>query len=283
MSRRRKTQLAFDPHLERMVVQSDPTGRMKAKLSGSFYAFDAYFCELCENQTEYSVVTNSPVVVKKLKRGNAKLVPLTDKMIESARARSLKVAERYRLALSGKYGPYEVGKMLMRYCDSTELRADYSYEGFLEHIEPKMRLSEHSRHGDLAWPTRLSGSDPNGPKPSKLYCEHHNPRRSTESRRAYQRDRRFIWEYRALIEQIWSLCINNLTRAHWDIEDQVYVRREAYRQVQAIRSSASMIHDLISEGTLNQSEIARKLGISRQAVSAAVKKRAQKKVRRQES
>ena len=83
------------------------------------------------------------------------------------------------------------------------------------------------------------------------------------------------------MEQIWSHGFNNATLSGWDIEEHAYVRREAYRQVKALRSPTSMLDDFLSKGTMTQAEIARQLGISRQAVSAAIKRRALKK--RQES
>ena len=61
-----------------------------------------------------------------------------------------------------------------------------------------------------------------------------------------------------------------------DIEAHVHVKREAYRQLQAHKSPTRLIDDLLAQGTLSQAEIARQLGVSRQAVSAAIKRRSQK-------
>lgn len=278
MAKDHETHLAFDPLLERVVTKREATGRIEAKLADNL---TWCFCELCGNLTEYSAIRFNPVVVKKLKNENAKLVPLTEKMISLGLERAKKLAEHYSEALSGKYGPHKAGHMIARYGDLVEMRADCSVESFHEYIEPKMKLREHARHGDLAWTTRLAGSPTANPKPSKLYCEKHHPSRSDSSRRAYQRDRRFIWEYRALMEQIWSHGFNNSTLSGWDIEEHAYVRREAYRQVKALRSPTSMLADFLPKSTMTQAEIARQLGISRQAVSAAIKRRALKK--RQES
>ncbi|MFT8483299.1 MAG: hypothetical protein ABF689_09885 [Gluconobacter cerinus] len=278
MAKDHETHLAFDPLLERVVTKREATGRIEAKLADNL---TWCFCELCGNLTEYSAIRFNPVVVKKLKNENAKLVPLTEKMISLGLERAKKLAEHYSESLSGKYGPHKAGQMIARYGDLVEMRADCSVESFHEYIEPKMKLREHARHGDLAWTTRLAGSPTANPKPSKLYCEKHHPSRSDSSRRAYQRDRRFIWEYRALMEQIWSHGFNNSTLSGWDIEEHAYVRREAYRQVKALRSPTSMLDDFLPKVTMTQAEIARQLGISRQAVSAAIKRRALKK--RQES
>lgn len=76
------------------------------------------------------------------------------------------------------------------------------------------------------------------------------------------------------MEAIWSQGFNSGTLPYWDIEAHAYVRREAYRLVQeakAPRATASTIQELLDQG-LNQSEVARELGISRQAVSAAIKR-----------
>ncbi|GBR05555.1 winged helix-turn-helix transcriptional regulator [Acetobacter oeni] len=278
MAKDYETHLAFDPILERVVTKREATGRIEAKLADNL---TWCFCELCGNLTEYSAIRFNPVVVKKLKNENAKLVPLTEKMISLGLERAKKLAKHYSEALSGKYGPHKASQMIARYGDLVEMRADCSVESFHEYIEPKMKLREHARPSDLAWTTRLAGSASDGPKPSKLYCEKHHPSRSDSSRRAYHRDRRFIWEYRALMEQIWTHGFNNLTLSGWDIEDHADVRREAYRQVKALRSPTSMLDDFLSKGTMTQAEIARQLGISRQAVSAAIKRRALKK--RQES
>ncbi|QIM72298.1 hypothetical protein EYB34_13530 [Bordetella trematum] len=102
----------------------------------------------------------------------------------------------------------------------------------------------------------------------------HNPKRSDEARRAYQRDRRFMAGYESLMEAIWSQGINSGSLPTWDIEAHAYVRREAYRLLQEIQSpkaAASTIDDLLAQ-ELSQAAIARELCVSRQAVSAAIKR-----------
>ncbi|WP_124982507.1 HTH domain-containing protein [Ralstonia solanacearum] len=49
---------------------------------------------------------------------------------------------------------------------------------------------------------------------------------------------------------------------------------EAYRQLQALKSPTMMVEELQAKGMSSQAEIARYLGVSRQAVSAAIKRRA---------
>lgn len=276
MKKSMKMQDAFDPYLERMVSQSETSsGRIKAKLSDS-YAW--CFCELCEKPTEYSAILEAPKVVKRLQRRNAKVVSRRETIYAVAQERADALVLRYAQACEGKFGPYEAARMLMHYCDIPEMQGDRSVDGFREQIERKMLFAEWARHGELVWTTRLPGQTDGDAKPSKLYCETHNPRRSDDARRAYQRDRRFILEYHDFIEKIWSQVINSGSHPTWDIESHAHVRREARRQLQALKSPTSMIGDFLTQGTMNQAEIARHLGVSRQAVSAAIRRRAKKSV-----
>lgn len=85
---------------------------------------------------------------------------------------------------------------------------------------------------------------------------------------------------RNLIEAIWSQGINTMSLSPWDIEAHAYVQREAYRLLQyakAPRATASTIQELPDQG-MNQSEVAQELGISLQAVSAAIKRQKQQAV-----
>lgn len=65
------------------------------------------------------------------------------------------------------------------------MRNDRSVEGFRDCVERITLYQEWAKHGELAWTTRKPGQDDKAAKPSKLYCEMHNPRRSDEARRAY--------------------------------------------------------------------------------------------------
>jgi len=67
-----------------------------------------------------------------------------------------------------------------------------------------MLVSTWACQGELMWPSALPSHPEGASRPSKLYCEAHNPRRSDEARRAYQRDRRYALEYEDLIAKIWS-------------------------------------------------------------------------------
>lgn len=271
----RTAQRAFDPFLERLVPEIDTSSdRIRAKLSNHY---NWCFCELCWRPTEYSALLEAPMVIKRLQRGNAKIVPITDAMRAAAQKRTDVLVERYERACTGEFGPYEAGRMWSAYCDAIEMRGDRSVAGFREHVERKMLITEWAKHGELVWLTKPSHHPEGAAKPSKLYCEAHNPRRSADARRAYQRDRRFLAEYEQLIEIVRSQGIRTATLPLWDIEAHAFVRKEAYRQLQILKSPTRLVESLLADGTKSQAEIARQLGISRQAVSAAVRRRAQKR------
>lgn len=258
--------LNFDPiYQETKRVAETSSARIQAKLNNPY---SWCFCELCWRTTEYSTNVDSPQVIQRLLRGNAKIVDVTPAIREAARKKADAIVDRYKNAS----GHYTASRLYSKYCDVIEMRNDRSVEGFRDCVERITLYQEWAKHGELAWNTRKSGQDDKAAKPSKLYCEMHNPRRSDEARRAYQRDRRFIAEYDNLMEAIWSQGINTMSLSPWDIEAHAYVRREAYRLLQeakAPRATASTIQELLDQG-MNQSEIARELGISRQAVSAAI-------------
>ena len=265
--------LNFDPiYQETKRVAETSSARIQAKLN------DPYrwcFCELCWRTTEYSANLDSPQVIKRLLRGNAKIVDVTPAMREAARKKADAIVDRYEKAS----GHYTASRLYSKYCDVIEMRNDRSVESFRDCVERITLYQEWAKQGELAWNTRKPGQDDKAAKPSKLYCEMHNPRRSDEARRAYQRDRRFMAEYENLMEAIWSQGINTMFLSHWDIEAHAYVRREAYRLLQeakAPKATASTIQELLDQG-MNQSDIARELGISRQAVSAAIKRQRQQK------
>ncbi|AEO46830.1 hypothetical protein F11_01800 [Rhodospirillum rubrum F11] len=240
------------------------------------------FCELCWRPTEYSTILEAPAVIKRLAGGNAKAVPLTDAIRSAAQTKADDVVARYEQALAGKFGRFGAARMWGAYYDAFEMRGDQSVSGFRDRVERIMLYREWARHGELLGSNRLPGQSDGVAKPSKLYCEAHNPRRGDDARRAYQRDRRFAGKYEELIEQIWRKGINSAVLPSWDIEAHADVRREAYRQLQALkapRAPISMIDDLLAQG-MKQTEIARKLDVSRQAVSAAIKRRAQKRATR---
>lgn len=262
----------FDPIYQQITrVAESSSQRIQSKLSNPYLWC---FCELCWRTTEYSTNLDSPQIIKRLLRGNAKIVGLT----ASARATALRkadaVVKRYEQALAGELGRYTASRLYAKYCDAVEMRGDRSVAGFRDCVERVTLYQEWAKNGELAWSTRKPGQDDKAAKPSKLYCEAHNPKRSDEARRAYQRDRRFMAEYESLMDAIWSQSINSGSLPTWDIEAHAYVRREAYRLLQEIKSpkaAASTIEELLAKG-LSQTAIACELCVSRQAVSAAIKR-----------
>lgn len=272
MEKNLKTSSTYDPLLQLLVRETDTSSdRVRSKLSNPY---DWCFCELCWRSTEYAISMAASKVFKRLKRENVKVVRLT----ESVRTRAQKKADilvaRYEQALRGELGKYGPSRMLLRYCDMQELRGDFSVAAFREHVERRTLVSTWAEDGQLLRPVTLPGQPEGAARPSKLYCEAHNPRRNDEARRAYQRDRRFVLEYEELITQIWAQGAAVLPR--WDIETWAEVRKKAYIQLQIIKSPTSSLDDLLNRGGMNQAEIARELGVSRQAVSAAIRRRAQK-------
>lgn len=229
------------------------------------------FCELCGKQTEYVIADEARVVFKDLGKENAKSVSLTELIRKEAQREADLLVERYEKAIAGAFGIYEVGQMLMAYCDPTERRGDSSVAAFRDQVERRTLIAAWARRGDLLSVARLPNQPEGAAKPSKLYCENHNPRRSDEARRAYQRDRRFAAEYRELIAAYWTAFAGELPT--WDIEAHAYVRREAYRRLQLMKKPTIFIGELEAKGVTSQTKIARQLGVSRQAVSAAIKRR----------
>jgi hypothetical protein len=70
-----------------------------------------------------------------------------------------------------------------------------------------------------------------------------------------------------------TTCLNGKS-----IESYYYRARLAYQRLMKLLGSNDGLDGLNEKGTANQSDIARQLGVSRQAVSAALKKRAQRRI-----
>ena len=264
-----KNSKAFDPTRGHIVAECETTSaKIRSKLNDRYMRS---FCELCGKQTEYAIADETRVVFKDLGKENAKSVPLTELIRKEAQREADLLVERYEKALAGEFGMYEVGQMLMAYCDPVERRGHRSVAAFRDQVERRTLYAAWGRGGDLPSVARLPDQPDGAAKPSKLYCENHNPRRSDDARRAYQRDRRFAAEYRELIAGFWTAFAGELPT--WDIEAHAYVRREAYRRLQLMKKPTTFIRELEASGTTKQAEIARQLGVSRQAVSAAIKRR----------
>lgn len=276
MGSTKKMREAFDPQLGLLVRDAETSSaRIRAKLGNQF---DWCFCELCWRQTEYWGILEAPTVVKRLEKKNARELPLTASMRAKAEQRTNEMVERYRLACQGKLGPYEAAAMLRRYCHIPDLDGDLSPESFNDHVHMRMLYTEWARHGEVMRQTRLPHHLSDGSKPSRLYCEFHNPRRSEEARRAYQRDRRFKIEFQELIDLARRDAINSGKLMGWNVGTITKLRRSAFRQLQVLKAPkapATTIDDLLAQG-MSQAEIARQLDVSRQAISAAIKRRNRK-------
>lgn len=272
MANSKTTELAFDPLLGRVTIQTETSSqRFKAKFEDRFRWC---LCDLCWRTTEYSVALENPQVVKVLANGNAKTVPIHKFIEDAATKRADKVVEIYKEACKIHPASREAASMRFKYCDVSELKGDYSVSNFEDQVRQRMLITEWSRHGKLVRSSRLSGQSIDSAKPSILYCEFHNPRRSDAARRAYQRDHKFIGAFEELIQAVQSEAIRRCVFRGWDIESHVDVRRNAYRLLQGMKSRTRLIDDLLaSEGPMTQAQIASRLGISQQAVSAALKRK----------
>ncbi len=231
---------------------------------------------MCWRLTEFEIAEEARAVYKV---ANAQIVavravPITSDIREEAQREASRLVERYEQALNGELGPFEAGSMLSTYCDVMEMRGDFSLDSFRDQIERRTLITMWASRGELLSASRMPNHLKGSPKPSKLYCEMHNPGRSPEARRTYQRDRRFKFLYERLISTLWSLHADELPT--WDIEAHTVVRREAYRLLQDSKSIKRTVAELLADGALNQSQIARRLGVSRQGVSAAIKRGALK-------
>lgn len=256
-----------------VVVRPTTSARIREKRSNPYRWC---FCELCWRPTELQTANDTVQIFKRLDNDNAKAVPLTTAICNQAQEEADSLVERYERALAGEFGPFEASTMLMAYCDAEEMRGDRSVAEFRDQVERRSLIAAWARHGDLvSVGRRLPGQPEDAPRPSKLYCQEHNPRRSIEARRAYQRDRSFFAEYEYLIDTLWSFHAHELPT--WDIEAHAEVRRHAYRLMQDMKQDmklpSSAAADLLAAGTMSQSEAARRLGVSRQAVSAAIKRK----------
>ena len=251
------------------VVQERETtsARIKAKRNNPYRWC---FCELCGRFTEWETAYEARSVFKRLLNENAKAVSVSEVLRRAAKQEADMLVAKYEEALAGKHGPYEAGWMLFTHCDMQELRGDSSVHAFRDQVERRILLQTWARQGDLLSASRMPNHHIDAPKPSKLYCEAHNPRRSTEARRTYQRDRRFTAEYEELISTLWAL--HALELPTWDIEAHAEIRKRAYDILQSLKSSRTQIQNLLATERLNQSEIATRLGISRQAVSISIKR-----------
>lgn len=275
------------------------------------------FCEFCGRQTEYAVASEAVSVYERLgnESGSAKAVPRTDAMRVKARKVADDLVVQYEQAMTGCYDPDAQGKLLDAFCDRGQMLGDFSVDSFRDQVERRALNFIWFQHGDMYGAVRLPDPQNGAQRPSKLYCDLHQPGRSEATRRAYQRDRRFVAEYEEIVRVLWSRHAGDLRQ--WHIDDHALVRHAAYHVVRLLkaptrildeypdlkvtattqsreksiedyyekartshnrlrqmREPTEWIDDLQERGVTNQSELARHLGVERQAVSAALKRRA---------
>lgn len=272
------------------------------------------FCALCGRQTEFAVACNLVTVYKRLdgERGVAKIVPLTDLICREAQKIADDLVARYEEAMGAAQGAVRVIEMLDTFCNRREMRGDISVDSFRDQVERGARTFVWHQHGDMFGAIRLPGDVQGAKRPSKLYCSLHQPTRNDAARRAYQRDRRFLAEYEELIGVLWSRHAADLKP--WDVDDQELIRDAAYHALRLLKSPTTVLDEqrdhkakppgkssiedyyekarlsfhrlrlmreasgwmdqLREKGVGNQTVLARHIRVSRQAVSAALKRRA---------
>lgn len=294
---KRQLRKVFDPRIGDLAAECETTSdRVRSKLADPLAWC---FCELCGEVTEFALATSEKA--RGFYKRNGKEVPLSQALCANAEKIADAAADRYALALTGD-SPDNPIQLIIEYCGidgfrkliSDELRdrdgqgeaGHISVEQFRLQVEGHARMALWAKRSDFigAKPHPQQGNPDEGMdqkssragEPSRLYCARHNQRRSDDARRTYQRDVELAGEYHALIDQIWNAYSKQWPS--WDIKAHAHVRQEAYRLLQEskpriTRLSTEMIDALISQGITNQSEIARQLGVSRQAVSAALKRR----------
>lgn len=258
----------FDTATNQVASQSETTSnRIRNKLR---HRYDWYYCELCYRQTEYSEALNYQVVYKKLNGGSARKIVLSDAMKREAQQMADELVARFELALKGIPDAFEAGKLKLAYCDMVDMQGDFSVENFRAQVSQYSLNYVWAKHGDLVSKLRMPAESDAGVKPSRLYCRYHNPRRSVQARRNYQRDRRYFVEYQDLITTIWSLHAGNLPPLDLRIHDQV--RRAAYDFVQLSKKSIHIIDMYHAQGITNGEQIAGVIKMTRQAISVARKR-----------
>lgn len=294
---KRQLRKVFDPRIGDLAAEYETTSdRVRSKLADPH---GWCFCELCGQITEFALATSERA--RGFYKRNGDEVPLSQALCTKAEKIADALASRYELALTGD-GPDNPMQLIIEYCGidgfrklrSEELRdrdgqseaGHISVEQFRLHVEGRARMALWAKRSDFIGakphPHQASpGVDAvqkssRAGEPSRLYCARHNQRRSEDARRTYQRDVELVDQYHELIDQIWNEYAGQLPS--WDIEAHAHVRQEAYRLLQKskprhTRLSVEMVDALISRGITNQAEIARQLGVSRQAVSAALKRR----------
>lgn len=262
----------------------------RSQRSDAWRPFDpsSGFCALCWRRVEE--LTTNERLYSKNRRGKIREVlrpTLTPETLAEARARLQEIIS----ARKKTNAPFLFGQKMHAFTFLSGLEIDYralnefgiesetAAEMLLDIIEQSIINEKWLADADIVGKKRLNrialpgetaianGSVKPPQTPSHILCAEHNPRRSIESRRRYQNDRRKMNEFELTIRELTTYYIN---QGHGIIsdEDRTFVRQEAYRIVHM--STLEKIRELQSRGLTNQAEIGRIIGLSRKAISMAL-------------
>lgn len=240
------------------VARSDATSMSRLELT---------FCELCWRRCELEATLADPPIYERKRSHLFTKIECTPSIHEAASRHADSLAEHYAAALQGIGGPYALGRLLA-YVTVSELRGHRSVAAFRQRAYEKECLRLKAKSGSLLGTLASPGINGELVKPSAHYCAKHNPRRSIEARRLYQRDRRFQGAFDQAIEDIYEKNAHEFRR--WHPGDHAKIRKMAYERARGT-ATIDLIRGLERHGMVSRAEIAQKLGISRQAVYAAIK------------
>jgi len=259
----------FDPDRGRdgqFVTEIETSSeRVRHKLGRGFKdPFRWCFCDLCWRETEYVVADALRRVFKRTGPETARPVKFSANIYLEVQAEIDAQANQYEKSLRDTLAclnpvPLQFAAKIAERVEEFRLQQD-----------DLVRFQAWASRGNVMTAARLPSQGKGAAKPSKFYCEMHNPRRSDEARRNYQRDRRFAAEYAELIAVYWEAVAGQVRI--WKMEEHRQARKLAYRKLLSIKKPTLFIEEMQKEGHTNLAEIARHLGVSRQAVSAAVKR-----------
>lgn len=228
---------------------------------------ESHFCALCWRQTEAAMVDERPRIYARRTAHQYAEVECTTAIRAAAAKYATALTKRYIAILNGSEGPYGLGN-IASYFTVAELDGDTSPESFRDHVERRERWRLMAKTGNVLGVAISPGIDGKDVKPSRRYCSEHNPRRSIAARRRYQLDRVRQLEFEQAIFAIGAEQSHRFRR--WRSEDHADIRRMAYERVYN-KPTLELIRELERQGITRRADIARRIGISRQAVYAAIK------------
>lgn len=270
--------LVYDPLLGKAVV-SRRQWKQTSPLRDAWEATNNHWsvCALCWRQTEHAEVALRARRFRQTRDGQFEPVE------PPARAQIARWAKRvtawYERALRGEYGQFATGRLIAMFCDLKDADGDFrSPIDFYDLVERRLLQRQWAKRAPyperLYWGgalSELAGEGSSRDKkisqaryPSAVYCDEHNPNRSSSARARYQRDRRpgTVIEFRQTYEQLRATqCPGART-----LEDISSLRRLAYLSAHTKRHHA--VKHLVEKHGFSLAGAGRLLGISRQAASA---------------